>query len=130
MAAPINLAINLDVIDSPILEQTQFGPDMDKWLSNVTDIINDSFTTLNNAFSGLIAAQGIDVGGGGAGPLTVTVVGLTASGFVNVNLVSTTNPNISITNVTPGNGSFTVTFNADPGASAIIYYQAFSAQPM
>ena len=125
MAGPINL----DVLDAPIIEQTNFGPDMDKWISNVVDIINASFNILNQAFANLITAQGIDIGGMGAGPITVAVVGLTTGGFVNVNLVATTNPNISITSITPGNGSFAITFSGDPGAVAIIYYQAFSAQP-
>jgi hypothetical protein len=58
----------------------------------------------------------------------VTVAGLYSTNFVNVTLISSSNP-VTIINVTPGNGSFTVTFNADPGASAIIVYQAFTAQP-
>jgi len=64
----------------------------------------------------------------GAGPINVTVTGLTASGYVNVNLISSSNP-VFISNVTPGNGSFSITFSSDPGASAIIVYQAFIAKP-
>lgn len=121
--------INLDVLDPPEVEQTQFGDDMKRWLSNIVDIINASFMTLNNYVESIIALQTIDVGGGGAGPITVTVLGLSSSGFVSVNLISTTNPGITIANVTPGNGNFTITFSADPGASAIISYQAFTTQP-
>lgn len=121
--------LRFDVLDPPDVEQTQFGPDMKRWLSIIVDIINSNFTTLSNATEFFITAQGIDVGGGGAGPLTVTVTGLTSDGFVNVNLISTTNPGIHITNVIPGLNNFTVTFNADPGASAIIVYQAYSQSP-
>lgn len=120
--------IRLDVLDPPDVEQTQFGPDMKRWLANIVDVINASFATLNNYTSFLITAAGINVGGGGAGPLTVTVVGLTASGFVSANLISSTNP-VTISSVVPGNGSFNITFSGDPGASAIIVYQAFTAQP-
>lgn len=120
--------INLDTLDPPELEQTQFGSDMKRWLSNIVDIINASFNTLNNYTMDLIAVATIDIGGSGAGPLTVTVVGLTTSGYVFVNLLSSSNP-VSVVNVTPGNGSFTVTFSGDPGASAIIAYQAFATQP-
>jgi hypothetical protein len=120
-----NKSVSLGVLDSPDVEQTQFGPDMKRWLSIIVDIINDNFTTLSN----LITAQGIDIGGMGAGPITVTVIGLTSDGFVNVNLISATNPNIHIIDVTPGLNSFTVTFDADPGASAIIVYQAYSQSP-
>jgi hypothetical protein len=124
----INSPVQLDVLDPPDVDQTEFGPDMKRWLSNVVDIINASFMSLNNALGGLIAVAGVNIGGGGAGPISVTVTGLTASGLVNVNLISSSNP-VTIVNVTPGLNSFTITFSADPGASAIIVYQAFIQNP-
>ena len=124
MAGPISL----QPLPIPLLDQTDFGPDMDRWLANIVDIINSAFETLNEAFANFITSAGIDVGGSGAGPITVTVVGLTSSGYVNVNLISSSNP-VTITSVVPGNGSFDITFSGDPGASAIIVYQAFTAQP-
>ena len=125
MAGPINL----DVLDPPILEETQFGPNMDRWITNIVDIINASFATLNQAFANFITAQGTDIGGMGAGPITVTVTGLTTSGYVNVNLISTSNTGVTVTSVIPQLNGFSITFSADPGASAIIVYQAFTAQP-
>lgn len=125
MAGPINL----DVLDTPIVEQTNFSPDMQRWLSNVVDIINASFASLNQAFANVITAQGVNVGGGGAGPINVTVTGLTPSGYVNATLISTTNPNISIVSVVPGTNQFAITFSGNPGASAIIVYTAFTKQP-
>lgn len=124
MAGPINLNV-LDPVD---LDQVSFGPDAKRWLTDVVDIINASFVTISQAFANLITAAGIDVGGAGAGPITVTVVGLTSSGFVNVQLISSSNP-VTISSVVPGNGSFAITFSADPGASAIIVYQAFTVKP-
>lgn len=112
-----------------MLDQTNFGPEMDKWLANAVDIINQAFLTLNQAFTNLIAVQGMDVGGSGAGPISVAVVGLTASGFVSVTLISSTNP-VTISSVIPGLNQFNITFSADPGASAIIVYQAYITQPM
>jgi hypothetical protein len=120
--------IDLEVLDSPEVEGTQFSPDMKRWLSNVVDIVNASFASLDNYTTNLITASGVDIGGMGAGPINVTVTGLTASGYVNVNLISSSNP-VFISNVTPGNGSFSITFSSDPGASAIIVYQAFIAKP-
>jgi hypothetical protein len=120
--------INLDVLDPPDLEQTQFGPDAKRWLTNIVDIINASFITLNQAFANILSVGQVNVGGAGPGPLTVTVAGLMSGNFVSVRLISSTNP-VKIANVTPGAGSFTVTFSADPGASAIIVYQAFTVQP-
>lgn len=122
------MLINLNVVDTPIEEQTQFGPDMKRWLTTTTDIINTNFTILNQAITQLLAVGQTDVGGGGAGPLTVAVTGLYSTNFVNVTLISSTNP-VTIINVTPQNGDFTITFSADPGAHAIIVYQAFTAQP-
>ena len=124
MAAPFNL----NAVDSPILEQTQFGPDMKRWLSDLVDIVNNNFIILNQAFTNLITSAGIDVGGAGAGPLSVSVVGLTSSGYVNVTLISSSNP-VSVLTVTPGTNAFDITFSADPGASAIIVYQAYIARP-
>jgi len=120
--------VSLNAIDTPDLEQTQFGPDMQRWLANTTDSINESLRIISEAFSNLITANGTDVGGAGAGPITVTVTGLTPSGFVNANLISSSNP-VTILSVVPGTNGFDITFSADPGASAIIVYQAFTAQP-
>lgn len=120
--------INLDSLDPPDVQQTQFGPDMKRWLSNIVDIINASFNTLNNAFNNIIAVGQADVGGSGAGPISVTVTGLTSSNIVNVTLISSTNP-VTILSVVSGSGSFAITFSADPGASAIIAYQAYTQSP-
>ena len=115
--------LDLNLLDAPDVEQTEFGPDMKRWLANSVDIINAWL----QAFADLIQAAGVDIGGGGAGPITVPVIGLTADGFVNARIISTSNAGITISTVTPGLNGFDITFSADPGASAIIVYQAFSA---
>lgn len=115
--------LELNLLDAPDVEQTEFGPDMKRWLANSVDIIN----TWLQAFADLIQVAGVNVGGGGAGPISVPVVGLTADGYVNARLISTTNAGVTIGDVTPGLNGFTITFSADPGASAIIVYEAFSA---
>jgi len=115
--------LDLNLLDAPDVEQTQFGPDMKRWLANTVDIINAWL----QAFADLIEAKGVDIGGGGAGPISVPVIGLTADGFVNARIISTTNSGVTISDVTPGLNAFSITFSADPGASAIIVYQAFSA---
>ncbi len=126
MAGPINL----NVLDTPVVEETQFSGTMKRWLTTSVDIINSSFALLNQAFGFLIAVNGADIGGSGAGPITVSnIFGLTSAGFVNVNLISSSNP-VTVNSVVPGTNSFTVTFSADPGASAIIVYQAYTQQPL
>lgn len=123
------MPISLEVLDTAILEQTQFGPDMNRWITNVVDIINGSFTILSNAINNLITVATIDIGGSGAGPINVTVVGLTASMYVYVNLLSTSNTGVTVSNVVAGTDQFSVTFSADPGTHAIIAYQAYTSQP-
>jgi len=122
----VGAQINLEVLDTAILEQTNFGDDMKRWLSNLVDVINATNQILTNIIGTLITSAGINVGGSGAGPISVTVVGLTASGYVSVQLVSSSNP-VSILTVTPTTNAFDITFSADPGASAIIIYTAFTA---
>lgn len=120
--------IDLEVLDPPDVEQTQFGADMKRWLANIVDIINANFTILNNAFGSLLAIGQSDIGGGGIGPINVLVTGLLAGNAVNVTLVSSSN-DVTIASTVVNNGSFDVTFSSDPGASAIIVYQAFTSQP-
>jgi len=67
-----------------------------------------------------------NIGGSGAGPISVSVAGLTSSSVVVASIVSSSNP-VSIIAVTTGSGAFDITFSADPGASAIISYVAFIA---
>jgi hypothetical protein len=124
----INGPLNIDVLDPPDVEQTKFGADMKRWLSNIVDIINASFYALNTLQGLFFAAGTSDIGGGGAGPIAVTVTGLTAAGYVNVNLLSSSNP-VTILSVVPTANAFNITFSADPGASAIIVWQAYVAAP-
>lgn len=116
---------NLNTVDTPMLEETEFGPNAKQWLTTLVDTINTTF----QSFAMLLAVGQINVGGSGAGPITVTVADLLSTNYVSAILVSSTNPNITIESITPANGSFNITFSADPGASAIIVYQAFAKQP-
>lgn len=117
----------------PNLDPAQGTQDFDQlfaiWLSDIVDILNQDIDTLENALANLISSAAIDIGGAGAGPITVSVVGLTTSGYVQAQIISTTNPNITILSVVSGLNSFAITFSADPGASAIIKYTAYTAQP-
>lgn len=133
--ALINLSVNMNVLDSPILEQTSFGPDMKNWISNTVDILNDEISSvitvvniINNLFNNLMATGTIDAGGTFPIPFNVPILGLTPSGFVIAKLLSSTNPT-TLLSVVPGVNQFTVTFSADPGASAIISYSVFSIDP-
>lgn len=72
------------------------------------------------------AATTASIGGAGAGPLTVTVAGLTAASVVVATIESSSNP-ASVIACTAGTGNFNVTLSADPGASCLLNYVAFVA---
>jgi len=121
----------LDTIDPPDVDQTQFGSDMKRWLANLVDVINSNFLISNLAiqyFENLITAQGVNAAGAWPLPFTVPVIGLTSTGFVTAKLISSSLPT-EISSIVPSNNSFDINFSLNPGASAIIVYQAFISKP-
>lgn len=72
------------------------------------------------------AAQSPNIGGAGAGPVTVTQAGVATTSIIVASMVSSSNP-VEIITVTAGTGNFAVTFSGNPGASAIINYIVFIA---
>ncbi len=118
--------IDLENLDTPNgIDQLDAGFVL--WLSNVVDVLNRDIDIIQDAFNNLLTITTIDIGGSGAS-VNVTQLGLTPTGSVTAVLLSSTNP-VTILSVTPGTGSFNVTFSGDPGASAIIKYSAYTAQP-
>lgn len=101
-------------VDPAPLYDTDFNEEFENWLSTLVDEINSNFEAIKWEVSD-------DIGGGGAGPIDVEVAGMTADSVVIASMVSSSNP-ASIIAVTPTTDKFTVTFSADPGASAIISY--------
>jgi hypothetical protein len=67
-----------------------------------------------------------NIGGGGAGPITVPVTGMTASSVVVATIATSTNA-VSVAKAVAGSGGFDVTFDADPGATCTLNYVAFIA---
>jgi len=74
----------------------------------------------------LKAARTADIGGGGAGPISVVVAGLTAASIINANINTSSNA-VSVAKVTATATGFDILFSADPGASCLVDYQAFVA---
>ncbi len=91
------------------------------WLANLVDTINSALGRIDATIP--FTAQ-IDVGGGGAGPIDVTVTGVTPQTLVRAMIASSSNPT-TIASIVSGVNKFSITFNSDPGASAIITYVAF-----
>lgn len=99
-----------------------------QWLSTTVDVLNQCIDTIDNALNNLFAVGTATVGGSGAGPYTVTVIGLASGNYVQAAILSSTN-SVTINSIVAGSGSFTITFSGDPGAGSLIKYSAYSAQP-
>lgn len=74
--------------------------------------------------SNIIAGKTADIGGGGAGAITVAVSRLTASSVVVATIESSTNT-VAVAKVVAGAGEFDITFDGDPGAACVVNYVAF-----
>lgn len=72
------------------------------------------------------AATTANIGGGGAGPISVAVAGLTTASVVVATIEASSNPASVIACTATGTG-FDVTFSADPGATCTLNYVAFIA---
>lgn len=119
MAEPINLP-RLD----PPIDYNDINPQIVRWWSDIVDLVNQAFTQIEGFENNIVAAQSSNIGGGGAGPIIVSVPGLTSSSIVTANIISSSNP-VTIISIVPGTNQFSITFSADPGASAIISYIVF-----
>lgn len=84
-------------------------------------------TTAVQLNTNIKAVRSSDIGGAGAGPITITLAGVVATSVIVASIVSSSNT-VSIAKVTPGTGNFTVLFSGDPGAACVLNYLVFIAQ--
>lgn len=90
-------------------------------------VVDSGVATSAVQLSANIKAQQVaSLGGGGAGPLTVTAAGCTTSSVICVDIVASSNT-VSVAKVTPGTGNFALTLSGDPGATLTISYIMFIA---
>lgn len=96
--------------------------------SSTAGLLGDSSISSGNLQlkSQVKAATVTGLGGSGAGPLTVTVAGLTSSSVVVPSVVTASNSSY-IKSFTTGSASFAITMNTDPGATLTINYIAYIA---
>lgn len=74
----------------------------------------------------IIAATTADIGGAGAGPISVVVAGLTAASVVVASIESSSNA-VAVAKCNATATGFDITFTADPGAACLVNYVAFIA---
>lgn len=70
------------------------------------------------------AATTANIGGAGAGPISVAVSGLTTSSIVVANIATSSNA-VSVIKCIATNTGFDITFSADPGATCTVNYVAY-----
>lgn len=74
----------------------------------------------------IIAARTADIGGAGAGPISVVVANVTAASIITGSIQSSTNA-VAVHKITATATGFDILFSADPGASCFVNYVAFVA---
>ncbi|HXK00696.1 MAG TPA: hypothetical protein VNF93_02280 [Buchnera sp. (in: enterobacteria)] len=97
--------------------------------NNLSDVSNAATARTNlgaQSSANIKSATTGNIGGAGAGPITVPVTGMTASSIVVATIATSSNP-ASVIKAVAGSGSFDVTFSADPGATCTLNYVAFIA---
>lgn len=96
--------------------------------SGTAGLVADSAVAVTNVQlkSGIKAATTANIGGAGAGPLSVVVAGATAASVVVATIESSSNP-ASVLACTATATGFDVTLSADPGASCLLNYILFIA---
>lgn len=72
------------------------------------------------------AARTANIGGGGAGPISVVVAGLTANSIIVADIQASSNA-VEIQKVTATVTGFDILFSGDPGATCTVNYVAFIA---
>lgn len=98
------------------------------WLSDIVDVLNQDIDTLENALAYMMAVSTVTLPHTWPTANTVLVSNLPATGFVTAEIISTTNK-VTISRIVVSAGQFDITFNKDPGATAIIKYTAYIKQP-
>lgn len=101
-------------IDTPPVQGYEDNADLNRWFTNITDQIN-------YMFGNVIADRSADIGGGGAGPISVAVDGVTANSIVGAWINTSTNA-VEIQKVTATSTGFDILFSGDPGASCVLNY--------
>lgn len=109
-------------VDTPYIYENKLPDELNRWFTTATDQIN-------SMFGAIIADVTDDIGGGGIGPITVSVKDMTASSIVVATIASSSN-NVSVAKAvayaTPTDSGFNITFSADPGTNCIVNYVAFT----
>lgn len=103
--------------DTPQIQNNELPADLNQWFTHISD-------QLNTTVGMIVADRTPNIGGGGAGPISVVVPGFTPDTVVVATVQSSSNP-VSIVKANATTTGFDITFSGNPGASAFVNYIAF-----
>lgn len=94
--------------------------------ADIDGTIQDSGILINSLqlMGNIHAQKTVDIGGGGAGPLTVSFPGMTADSVILGTILSSTNT-VAVGKILPGVNEFDITFTSDPGAACVVSVVGF-----
>lgn len=115
--------IFLDRVVPATIQSQNFTFEFEQWLSVTVDTLNEALSKIQDRLNNLKINTTGNIGGAGAGPISVVASGLAVGSPVTASIVSSSNP-VSIIAIIATATGFDVTFSADPGASIILNYIA------
>ena len=117
------MSIFLTKADPAPLSSEKFSEEFNSWLSVLVDTLNETLTSIQNFLNNMKISSTSNIGGSGAGPISVSVTGLVVGSPIVATIASSSNPVWVISCIATSTG-FDVTFSGDPGASCILNYVA------
>lgn len=117
------MTVFLEKMTPAPLEADRFSDEFTSWLALLIDTLNESIGKVQSSLNNVKIDTTADIGGGGAGPISVAVTGMTASSPITATIASSTNP-VSVVKCIGTATGFDVTFSGDPGASCVLNYFA------
>lgn len=106
------------------IEAAHLDPTVERWFTTLIDQYNQLVMEIQDFQGNIIATRTANIGGAGAGPISVLVSGMTANSVIIAQIQSSTNA-VSVQKVTATATGFDILFSGDPGASAFVNYQVF-----
>ncbi len=115
------MAFFLDRVSAHSARLESLSEDARSWLSTLVDEINATIEQIQDDLNNAKINTTADIGGSGAGPISVTVDGLDANSPIVATIASSTNT-VAVAKCIGTATGFDITFTADPGASCIVNY--------
>lgn len=106
------------------IESAHLDPNVERWFTTLIDQYNQLVMEIQDFQDNIAATRTADIGGSGAGPLSVAVTGMTANSIVLAQIQSSTNA-VSVQKVTATATGFDILLSGDPGASLLVNYHVF-----